>query len=278
HASGITVTIDAATLATGAGELPVKVSGTVDAAYAGKAFDIPITVLGQQLYVRVNVGCGAYTTAMANRTIVKGTPKPNGDSDWLQFQCFNLGADATLSNPFQYLIGEYYQWGQNDSDWLDGRYGADDAWGDGNAWGDSWGSAPKNPNKGNDDPCPTGWKVPSITQWELLFDLYDSGDMSKAKNNTWKPAGTFAEGKYGGYMIGGGLFLPAAGIRKDVNGSENVGSAGYYWSSIVWDSNSSAGSMSFTVNDGSNFSSSYGPEDNGLQLRCVKCADGETCN
>ncbi|NDV97374.1 hypothetical protein D0T84_21095, partial [Dysgonomonas sp. 521] len=31
HASGITVTIDAATLATGAGELPVKVSGTVDA-------------------------------------------------------------------------------------------------------------------------------------------------------------------------------------------------------------------------------------------------------
>ncbi|NDV97372.1 hypothetical protein D0T84_21085 [Dysgonomonas sp. 521] len=283
HASGITVTIDAATLATGAGELPVKVSGTVDAAYAGKAFDIPITVLGQQLYVRVNVGCGAYTTAMANRTIVKGSPQLTGDPDWLQFQCFNLGADAT-KDPFQRIVGDekgengtlgwLFQWGRNAdghqlrnsettyeqsdninpghnkyieviaADWIDDDVADKLRWGD-----DSEG---KDQLRGPTDPCPAGWKVPSHLQ--LLSILYYN---TNYLNST---------ADIGGLKIGNGLFLPRPGRRSDLSGWGN------YWSSTGYVG--SAESLTLSVG-------SWYPNQSGMagsaSVRCVIDTDNP-CN
>ncbi|NDV97391.1 hypothetical protein D0T84_21185 [Dysgonomonas sp. 521] len=291
HASGITVTIDAATLATGAGELPVKVSGTVDAAYAGKAFDIPITVLGQQLYVRVSVGCGAYTTTMADRTIVKGSPQLTGDPDWLQFQCFNLGADAT-KDPFQRIVGDEkgengtlgwsFQWGRNadghqlrnsettpsssnninpghdkyiqksGGDWLD------DAVVDRLRWGD--GSNDKDQPKGPTDPCSTGWKVPSRKQLISIIDTDDEG--VEGVNNDLE----YATGS-GGTKIGNALYLPNPGRRS------SLAQTGDYWSTtpdydVI---------KVVTFQDGGFYSNDKYPAGDGT-VRCVKCADGETCN
>lgn len=66
HESGLKVVIDAQTLngtlsAPASGSIAIKVSGIPSSAYAGKAFDIPIKYLGQNLKVRVSIGCGAYT-------------------------------------------------------------------------------------------------------------------------------------------------------------------------------------------------------------------------
>ncbi len=253
HASGITVTIDAATLATGAGELPVKVSGTVDAAYAGKAFDIPVTILGQQLYVRVSVGCGAYTTAMADRTIVKSTPQLTGDPDWLQFQCFNLGADTSL-DPFTYVSngdkvnndikGFLYQWGRRTDGHQDRNSGSDGPiatsptnagnqfiktngdWlaggGEPTRWGD--GTQESKMERGYNDPCPTGWKVPSQKQWQSIF-AFASGAPATATQNTW----TWSNG----YKVGDALYLPVTGFRISNGGNLSYTDWGAYWSSTL---------------------------------------------
>jgi hypothetical protein len=118
---GITVTSPATTLANGAGELTISVSGTPTAVTAGSAFDIPITVLGQQLYVRVHVGCGGYTSIQYT-AIPKTIPSTEGDPAWQQFQCFNLGADTSINDPLTYVegnadgtggtLGALYQWGR----------------------------------------------------------------------------------------------------------------------------------------------------------------------
>jgi uncharacterized protein (TIGR02145 family) len=232
HISGVKVTIPATTLAIGDGELAVNVEGTVSPAYAGKAFDIPVTLYGQTLYVRVSSGCGAYTSE--NRTI----PSVDGDPNWLQFQCYNLGTDTSLDpfTPNRALFGNYYQWGQNDTNWLSSRYGDNTAWGDG-TYGES---ATTNPARGPKDPCPTGWKIPSQSQWASIFRGGTIRDeYYTATANTWTPKGTFSTTTSttgGGYMVGNSLFLPAAGYRVGVSIYDHVGNHGAYWSSTLYSS------------------------------------------
>ena len=94
-------------------------------------------------------------------------------------------------------------------------------------WGD--GTAGADPVKAANDPCPTGFKVPSQAQWGGLFRTGGTtgGAPSTATQNTWTWTGN-------GYTIGSNLYLPAAGFHDLINASlGSVGSGGYYWSSTV---------------------------------------------
>ena len=157
--------------------------------------------------------CGAYTTSGA----------------WLQFMCYNLGADPTLTTPDQIkaaspsrTYGDFYQWGKkkawpssgNVSGWssslntnISGAGGnqVDDAWGDGSS-------------KTAADPCPPGWRIPSSG---LFHDIF------LANSRRWDGAASTR-----GTLIGNQLFFPAAGYRQYVGADVyNDGSEGYYWTS-----------------------------------------------
>lgn len=194
-----------------------------------------------------NCGCGAMTTS--------GT--------WLRFMCHNLGADENLDpfTPNAGLYGDLYQWGRpkdghqlrtsatvtnilatnNDATTpttVNGKFiiipGSPYDWrsGAGNTarWGN--GTTDVNPPKAANDPCPTGWKVPSQAQWQSIFKASGTGAPSAATANTWTWTSS-------GYKVGDALFLPAAGYRNVTSGGAvSVGSLGYYWSSTADGTNS----------------------------------------
>jgi uncharacterized protein (TIGR02145 family) len=101
-----------------------------------------------------------------------------------------------------------------------------------------------NPSKGDSDPCPLGWKMPSQRQWESILNSYakssyistsntrDTGEQSPPKSvtsdypNIWAWQTTGSQG----YKIGEALFLPAGGHRnyQDAGLSDTSGSR--YWS------------------------------------------------
>jgi uncharacterized protein (TIGR02145 family) len=197
--------------------------------------------------------------------------------------CHNLGAN-TQANPFipsWELNGNYYQWGRNPTcfgrDDVDAAnpcsspvYGAAGPWGNttGNdnagaitgwsttsAENGAWLDGSKTAN----DPCPTGWRVPTAAQ---LTGLANSTLNPRTSVGTWTGSTT----NYSvGYRFGQSLFLPAAGIRINSNGSlYGRGSNGFYWSST--ESSSSAQYLDF-VSGGASMLTYYRAY--GFSLRCV---------
>jgi hypothetical protein len=201
--------------------------------------------------------CGAYVSTTAFKV----------------FACHNLGVN-TSRDPFSYqdgaINGDLYQWGRKadgheirnsfiiatqatnilatspttvvsrfisfDSNWQIPPIN--------NLWGD--GTFGDNPIKAANDPCPLGFEVPSLTQWQNV-----------SSNNTWKWTGN-------GYTVGSFLYLPAAG-RREGNILLQVGLIGDYWSSTTTGPGS-AETLNFfldTVRTG------YPWRTVGLSVRCI---------
>ncbi|MDL2222936.1 fibrobacter succinogenes major paralogous domain-containing protein [Bacteroidales bacterium OttesenSCG-928-M11] len=234
HASGIKVIIPETNLSTeaegGAGTIQVLVAGTPLSSYAGKAFDIPITFLGKDLKVRVNIGCGAYTGEHYSTN-------SNGEAvNWLQFQCFNLGANTSQSDPFSFSDsgnrddskGGMFQWGrkkdghESSSSTLyeAGPIANTDLDGDQPKEGKGKGQFIKAPNTPYDwratqsttiwkdsertenDPCPEGWRIPTQSQWNSIINTSNN---ELSWNNQ--------SGTIQGRIIGKALFLPVTSSR-----------------------------------------------------------------
>jgi uncharacterized protein (TIGR02145 family) len=84
------------------------------------------------------------------------------------------------------------------------------------------------------DPCPAGWRVPSLAQWGSIFRggmTNGAYDTATANNWTWQSSTTTHGAKVGNF-----LFLPAAGSLTSIGSLENVGLHGIYWSSTPYNS------------------------------------------
>lgn len=166
-----------------------------------------------------------YLTA-ANTTI-KDVESPTGKT-WMDR---NLGAyTAAREKGDCWAYGNTYQWGRNSdgheyrlSNQVGGPVGAgseganfitigtnDTDWlstSDDSRWGD-----PTDTDKGIHDPCPDGYRVPSVAEWTAERDEFEDYNMD----------GAFASA----------LELPATGLRgRTGNTFGNIGAEGAYWSS-----------------------------------------------
>ncbi|MDO5969005.1 FISUMP domain-containing protein, partial [Flavivirga aquimarina] len=174
----------------------------------------------------------------------------------------NLGASqvATSSNDAD-AYGDLYQWGRA-ADGHESRTSSKTATlatSDTPGHGDfiTNGSSPadwrssQNDNlwqgvSGTNNPCPSGYRLPTEAEWENELTSWDS-------NNS---AGAFASP----------LKLPVAGYRYRSDGSlNNVGSSGYYWSSTVSGTNAS---YLYFVGSNAYMYSLY--RASGFSVRCLK--------
>jgi len=200
----------------------------------------------------VTVGCGAYVSSK---------------TDWREFMCYNLGVtdySADPVNPSQNINDAKYKWGTG----LVALSATDDqnpAYDSG--FGSNWqtaayGGIPPTTIADWDmdtaNPCPSGYRVPSYTEW-----------LGVAANNiisfTYKATGM--NSSMAGSKVGNSLFLPATGNRNSNNGSlYNRGVCGYYWSST----HSSTMNCYYTYfcNDGS-AESNFVSRNNGNSVRCI---------
>ncbi len=160
----------------------------------------------------VVIGCGAYT-----------------NSGWLAFMCHNLGASQRFYPfiPERALHGAKYRFGAKEASLTmvqdQANAGAISGWTTGNTstfpmqTSGDWSTA--------NNPCPTGWVLPSNDQWNQVIN---SSDNVKTYIGSWMDNATNYSS---GVNIGKYLFLPAAGYR---NGSGTLlwrGNDGLYWSS-----------------------------------------------
>jgi len=179
---------------------------------------------------------GATLTAVGGiPTWVGGTPPPPsvtsaGGKIWMDR---NLGASqVATSSTDASAYGDLYQWGRGTDGHEIRTSGTTTVQSSltspGNTFitgSNNWynGTAPDNlwqGVNGVNNPCPTGYRLPTETEWEAERATWSSNDAAGA--------------------LGSPLKLTLAGLREGSDGSlVDVGTFGYYWSSTVSSTSSS---------------------------------------
>jgi uncharacterized protein (TIGR02145 family) len=205
-------------------------------------------------------GNSVASAASAAVTIIGVVTNPSTGKIWMDR---NLGATQVATSSTDALAyGDLYQWGRG----ADGHQirtsattttlSSSDQPGNGNfIIGSSdpydWRS-PQNTNlwqgvNGVNNPCPSGYRLPTATEW-------DAERISWSSNNA---AGALASP----------LKLPLAGYRNFIDGSvASLGGAGYYWSSTV--NGTDSRSLSFTSS--SAIVTNFDRRAYGNAVRCIK--------
>ena len=157
----------------------------------------------------------------------------------------NVDAPGKFANNPQ-DAGMFYQWNRKKG-WP--ATGTVTGWPTTPASGSVWAAA--------NDPCPTGWHIPTLTDVEKLFAA-----------TVTKMFGTY-DGVYGVYFgtAPDRIFLPAAGVY-DMDGILVHASTDFgYWSCTQ---NNDSYAYGFVGNEYYGLAVSYGSKTDGLSLRCVK--------
>ena len=195
-----------------------------------------------------------------------------GNTLWQNFMCHNLGADMTQDafTPSALVQGAKYQWGAQTGE--TGRYVSqiDDQNNTGSITGwittaksnGSWLPGSKTAN----DPCPSGYRVPSRVQWQAVLDNNNVERVGPWSSNVSQKYGSaiYYVDKLTGVRT---LMLPASGNRRDANGTTQFfGTNGFYWSSTE-DSGSNSYHLGFDNSNNGNLNS-YG-RTNAFSIRCI---------
>ena len=247
----LTATLNAGNFGSGASSLSYAITGTP--ASSGTA-NFALNIGGQTCILDVTVTSGPpVCRAKVNAT------------DYIVFLCHNLGAVNTSADPFTpswEINGGYWQWGQlAEAAAGPTGSGADQAndisvsgWNTTSAPNGSWTDGSKTAN----DPCPSGYRVPTKAQWEGVF----ANNIQTNEGSFSSSATNYSAGK----KFGDQLMLPVAGNRRRTNGALlGRGEFGYYWSSTEANS-ADAWSMNFN----SDLTDMYGSDrTNGRSVRCV---------
>ncbi|MGI9161078.1 MAG: FISUMP domain-containing protein [Saprospiraceae bacterium] len=205
-----------------------------------------------------NANCGAY--------IAPG--------EWKAFMCHNLGADQSADpfTPSWRLNGHYYQWGRaavaaagpTGPSSGEANDGAIAGWNTTPAPNDAWSDATKTTN----DPCPSGFRVPTKAQWDAIVNTSINPTRSFV-GTSW----TWSSTNYSsGLRIGSGssgLFLPTTGFRDATDGSVySRGGYGSYWSSGEAVGEDGPGLFSLTIGDNTSLTG-YSDPVYGMSVRCI---------
>jgi uncharacterized protein (TIGR02145 family) len=127
-----------------------------------------------------------------------------------------LATSATSASSSFIIMTSANNWGNDNGDWLSTRN--DQLWNAGTE---------TTPVKAANDPCPDGYRVPTLTEIQTLLD-------ATKVTATWTTQNGVSGEKFTDIANGNSIFLPAAGYRTYFNGTfSNAGTYGYYWSSTV---------------------------------------------
>jgi len=227
------------------------------------------TAVGTYNYsIPVIGGCGS---ASATGTItVNSCGAFVASGVWKVFLCHNLGANQSADpfTPSWQLNGDYYQWGcaaaaaagPTGSGSTQANSGAISGWNTAAAVNGAWTDATKTAN----DPCPSGFRVPTKAQLDAV--LNNSLNPARSYLGTW--SNSITNYSYG-LRIGSvtnGVFLPSAGNRDYSNGIlSSRGTDGNFWSST--ENGSNAWSLNFNYYGNANIYSST--RTFGLSVRCI---------
>jgi uncharacterized protein (TIGR02145 family) len=172
------------------------------------------------------IGTSLASTVSNSVTLLPTVVVNTSATTTLTFMAHNLGADNSLNQdtPVQGIHGNYYQWGRStvvaDSSTSSAAIGG---WNSTTASNGAWADGSKTAN----DPCPTGYRVPTNAQWSLV-ESYNAQTITGSFSNS---ATNFGAARH----FGAGenkLTLPAAGSRGRSTGALIYrGSTGLYWSS-----------------------------------------------
>jgi len=224
------------------------------------------TVANGNITVSAVNSCGATQALSLQVTTCSGCCAYISNTDYVEFMCRNLGANpyADPLTPSADIQGAKYKWGlatpalsatddQNSA--YDAGFGA--AWATAAYGGNPSANTAWNMTTAN--PCPSGYRVPTMTEWANVM-----ANNAASQTGSGNDDGNYTSGIY----YGNSFFLPNAGLRASNNGAESQrGLVGLYWTDSGSIYNSSVNAMVFAPLWGNSYDYAMTC---GMSVRCIK--------